>query len=182
MEKDLFGEKIKHDPTIQEQYLRNRDEMYLGNRIKRLEYLHQINPDGLVFAGDTELVFGYREAQDAFIAGHFLSTIVLSQAFIEKIMHVHFEQIDLKNISGKGLAKMIAYCKENNIGHEIVINKIDWLRKIRNPITHLKNLNYGHRLDNRAFENRKNPLIQLEDDAKEAISVMTYVATRGIEK
>lgn len=180
METDLFGEEIRKKETKTELYIKNRDEQNFDSKVSRLEYLHKLNPDGIAFAGNMELVLSYRELQEIFINGHYLSVILLGQAWIEKNLHIHFEQIGLKNIAKKGSAFMINYCIENNIVNEILTKKMDKFRLIRNPIAHIKSSEYEHSLDKRSMNNRKNPFIQLEDDAKEVIEISGHIAKYGL--
>ena len=80
-ENDFFGNKIMQIESPQMDYLRNRDNYTLSARVSRLEYLHKLKPDGMSFIGsDMELIFSYREMQDSFINGQFLSTILLGQS------------------------------------------------------------------------------------------------------
>ena len=99
MKKDLFGDDIKPEPLdITEQYVKDRDEIYFADKAKRLKYLHKINPGGLIMSGPIEFVLTYREVQLCFIDGHFLATIVLAQAFVEKLLHEHYNKLGLCEI------------------------------------------------------------------------------------
>lgn len=179
MNKDLFGNPIVKTPEEPELYLREKDEISIYARTERLKYLSKINPEGLVFSGQLELVLSYRELQEVYINGHFLSTIVLGQAWIEKTLQIYMYLVDLNNISKKGFSAMLKHCSENNLVHEYLIMKIENFRLIRNPITHLKSFEYEHSLGKRAFKNKENPLIQLEKDSKEMIEICAYIAKNG---
>lgn len=183
MDLDLFGEPIKYEHSTKLIYLQDKDEFTLGNRLKRLEYLHQLNPDGISILGnDMELMFSYRELQEVFINGHFLSTIVLGQAWMEKLLHIELINNNLNHIAKKGFYHMIKYSKEHKLLHSYLIEKMDKFRLIRNPITHLKENNYKHNLNNRSFSNMENPLNQLENDAREIIAVCGHIAKYGLNK
>lgn len=155
MNKDLFGNPIEKKLDVAELYLREKDEATIYIRAERLKYLSKINPEGLIFSGQMELYLSYKELQETFIQGHFLSTIVLGQAWIEKILHSYLNSVGLNNIAKKGLSGMVKYCWENNLAHEYLLSKIENFRLIRNPITHLKSFDYEHGLDQRSFKNKK---------------------------
>lgn len=179
MNKDLFGNPIINIKGDAELYLQEKDKMTISSRAERLEYLQKLNPEGMIFGGQMELIFSYRELQDVYIDGHFLSTIVLGQAWIEKLLHIYLQLNDLGNIAKKGFSVMIKYCGENDLVHEYLIKKIEKFRLIRNPITHIKSFDYEHSLDKRSFKNKENPMIQLENDAREIIEISGHIAKYG---
>lgn len=181
MNTDLFGEEIKKPETKVGLYIKDKDEQTFDLRVQRLEYLHKLNPDGLSLAGNIELVLSYRELQEVYINGHYLSVILLGQSWIEKNLHIHLEKEGLKNITKKGAAYMIDYCIENKLITEIIANKMNKFRLIRNPIAHIKSENHEHNLGNRSSKNRNNPFIQLEKDAKEVIELSTHIARYGLD-
>lgn len=180
MKTDLFGNKIRKKETKTEWYIRNKDEQNFNAKVARLEYLHKLNPEGMAFAGNMELVLSYRELQEVFINGHYLSVILLGQTWIEKNIFLHLEGIGLRNVAKKGAAFMINYCIEHNIINEILTRKMEKFRLIRNPIAHIKSADYEHGLDKRSMTNNKNPLIQLEDEAKEVIEISGHIAKYGL--
>lgn len=183
MQQDLFGQAIENAKAdITDQYIINREEIIFEQKVNRLKHLHKINPSGLSLLGQTELVLTYREVQLCFIDGHFLATIVLAQAFVEKILHYHYNKLGLKKIADKGLNAILRHAIKDKTLNEYIIKKIDILRLIRNPITHPKNLNYDYSLDKRSYNNRTSPMFQLERDAKEAIEIATFIALTDFNK
>jgi hypothetical protein len=181
MEKDLFGDDIMPQPLdITEQYVKDRDELYFAEKAKRLKYLHKINPDGLIMSGPIEFVLTYREVQLCYIDGHFLATLVLAQAFVEKLLHGHYNELGLKAIANKGLNAILQHARKNKTISSFVINNVDAIRLMRNPITHTKDINYQHGLDKRSYNNKTSPLIQLEKDAKKAVEVSTLLALKNL--
>lgn len=182
MTKDLFGNETNMpDIDINEQYIKDRDESYFYERVKRLKYLHKINPGGLVMAGQAELVFTYRELQFCFIDGHFLSTIVLGQAFVEKLLYIHYTELGLEKFS-RTLDKLLKHARKNKIINNFIIDKIDAIRLIRNPITHFKDFDYIHSLDNRSFKNMTSPYVQIEKDAYTAIEIATFISITDLNR
>ena len=184
MQQDLFGDESSENRQfdIQEQYIKEREDLNFSLKVNRLKHLHKINPNGITLMGQIELVLTYREAQLCYIDGHFLSTIVLSQAFVEKIIYQFYTEIGKDKIAKRGLNAILSDAKKNRIIKEFIINKIDKIRLIRNPITHSKGVDYPHSLDNRSYKNRISPIIQIEKDAKEAIEIATFIAITDFYK
>lgn len=179
IEKDLFGNIVKKKrKTRLETSLEKYDSKSFEDRLTRLEYLNTIFPKGFGIAGDQETVYIFVEAKMAFINGEFISTILLAQAFIERKLQMHFESLDLGHIAKRGLKSMIDYARKNNILHSYLIERINSLRKKRNPFTHLKPFDYEFNLNQRMFNEFRNsnqfkqPMEILEVDSKEAISLM----------
>lgn len=181
MEKDLFGDDIRSQPLdITEQYIKNRDEICFVDKTKRLKYLHKINPGGLIMSGPIEFILTFREVQLCFIDGHFLATIVLGQAFVEKILHQHYNKLGFHTIANRGLNAILQHARKNNTISIFLINHVNAIRLMRNPITHSKDDSYQYGLDKRSFNNKTSPLIQLEKDAKKAVEVSTLLALKDL--
>lgn len=174
---NLFGEENIENDDDHKSFLKQRDEETLYGRVNRLKYLQKIKSDGVLFSGDMELAQTYGEVQYAYVEGFFLSTLVLSQAFIEKLMQSHFE---LRGIKCRNTFNgMLKYAKENDLFNEYVVRKLDFLRLIRNPITHLKSIEYEYGLGKRSHIAKKHPLEKLEEEATLAISIMIHIVQKG---
>lgn len=175
MEKDLFGKAVRKKRSRAEILLSKRDRDTIAARIERIKYLRKVIPSRMGLAGSMEAVFVFQEAQAAFVNGHFIATILLAQAFTEKVIQ---EQMDTKGYPGtsRGLKYMVKYCRDNSLLPSVILDKIDQLRKIRNPFVHLKPFDYPYTLSRRIFSDmRKGPAEILESDAKEAISIMVTI-------
>ena len=181
MKKNLFGEDIKPEPLdITEQYVKDRDEIYFADKAKRLKYLHKINPGGLIMSGPIEFVLTYREVQLCFIDGHFLATIVLAQAFVEKLLHEHYNKLGFDTIATKGLNAILQHARKYKTISSFVVKNVDEIRLMRNPITHTKDANYQYGLDKRSYNSKTSPFIQLEKDAKKALEISTLLAAKDL--
>jgi len=175
MGKDLFGDLISEEQDPQEAYLRTKDESSLHGRVKRLKHLHKLNPEGMSVGADYETATGYIEMQWCFIEGFYLSTILLAQTLIEKILHDKFNKMELGKVGNKGLNAMLKHIKKENLLDGFWVNKIDHIRLIRNPITHLKEWGHEHRIDQRSIHSDIPTQDYLECDAKDAIEVATWL-------
>jgi len=133
-------------------------------------------------AGQIELVLTYREVQFCFIDGHFLATIVLPHAFVEKLLHGHYNKLGFDKIATKGLNAILQHATKNKTITKFLIDRINAIRLMRNPITHSKDFNYEHGLDKRSYKNKTSPFIQLEKDAQEALEIATFIALKGFDE
>ncbi len=183
MQKDLFGKKIvpKKKRTKLEIILQGYDKKSFGDRLERLKYLNKIFPKGFGFASDLETSYIFDEVKMAFIGGEFISTMLLSQAFIERKFQAHYSELGLQNISNKGLKAIIDHAKKNGTIHSFLLERIDELRKKRNPFVHLKEYEHEYNLSQRMYKSYiekdefKQPFQILLEDAKEALSLMYAV-------
>ena len=178
MQVDLFGNKPIKKITKFETALKRYDKETIDERGERLKYIATLLPDEYMFGGDPETIFIFEEAKMAFINGQFISTILLSQAYIERILQIHYNSLGLDTLSKKGLKAIIDHAKKNKTIHHFLLPKIDELRKKRNPFVHLKDYEHGYNLSQRIFNNIKEGKSYkyfteiIYDDAKEAIRLM----------
>jgi len=178
--KDLFGDNIIEPENDYVAYLKLYDKQTIDERVRRLKYLDKIKSDGyLMTSGDLEIGYTYQEVQFAFLNGHFLSTLVLAQAFIEKMLQSYF--LDNKIKCRKTFDAMLKFAKEYELFNDYIIRKLDFIRLIRNPITHIKSWEYEHSLNRRSYTEKKHPLKKLEEDARLAISILIHVTQNGFD-
>lgn len=175
MKANLFGDKKKKRKTYLEIKLNKYDRDSFYDRLERLKYLNRIFPKGYSFLSGMETAYVFDEAKMTFINGEFISTIMLAQAFIEHKLQTYLASRGLIKESKKGLKSMTSYLKRNKLVNEFLLDKIDHLRKIRNPFSHLK-LDDESSISRRIFLQRKEPFIVMEEDAKEAIALMYQIA------
>lgn len=180
MQRDLFGKKIAKlkKRSRLELYLAKYDKDSFSERLIRLQHIKKIFPKGYSIASDVETVYIFGEAKMAFVNGEYISTILLSQAFIERKLQKHFNSKGLEKVASRGLKAMVDHAKKNKTVHAFLIEKIDTLRKKRNPFVHLKEIGHEFNLDQRMAKSInspkgfKQPFEILFEDAKEAISLM----------
>ena len=182
---DLFGKSKIPKTKIGklEKGLLKYDQSTFEERLNRLKYIQKIYPKDLWIGGDREFVYTFSEAKDCYVAGHFIATIILTQSFIEKILHQFFEQKGLDSIAQKGLDKMIKYAKQNNLVNTLILDKINTLRLKRNPFIHSKDWEYPHSISNRMQKEQTVilPSRLLESDATEAIQIMFFLITHKLK-
>lgn len=189
-EKNLFGESVKKKKRKSrlESSLEKHDKETFEERLERLKFLNKIISKDFGILADPETVYVFGEAKMAFINGEFISTILLSQAFIERKLQLHYQSLGLENIAKRGLKAIVTHAKKNHILHEYLIERIDVLRKRRNPFSHVKPTEHEFNLTQRMMTELKSdkkyrqPYEIMTDDAKEAISLMYTIFVTELKK
>jgi hypothetical protein len=170
-EKDMFGHPVKKRVSRHERALAKMDKETFQSRVERLKFVDNVLGNTWM-AGSLEATFIFREAGLAYINGEFISTILLSQAFIERLLSDFLTQKGFEGEANRGVQAMIRYCRQHQLTNEFLLGKIDRLRQIRNPFVHMKPLDHPFALGRRTFFEKTPPEELLENDAKEALSLM----------
>lgn len=190
LEKNLFGELVKKKKVKSrlESSLEKYDKDTFEERLERLVFINKIFPKEFGILADPETVYVFGEAKMAFVNGEFISTILLSQAFIERKLQLHYHSLGLDSIAYRGLKAILTHAKKNNILHCYLIKRIDLLRKKRNPFSHVKPSNHEFNLTQRSMADIKSdkkfrePFEIMTDDAKEAISLLYTIFITDLKK
>jgi hypothetical protein len=183
MQQELFPNKAKKKKKKSDEQLEleRYDQDSLTEREERLKFIKQIVPEEYFFGADLETICILQEAKMTFINGEFISTILLSQAFIERLLQIHYESIGFEKLARQGISKIIEHAKANNTIHSFLLPKIDDLRKKRNPFVHLKPHDHEYNITQRILakggKNFKQPTELIYIDAKEAIRLMYAIFT-----
>jgi len=178
MQGGLFGNKPTKKNTKFETTLKKYDSNTIDERVERLKFINTLIPGEYIFGADPETIFIFEEAKMAFINGQFISTILLSQAYIERSLQIHYNSIGLDSVAKKGLKAILDHARKHKTIHHFLLPKIDELRKIRNPFVHLKEHEHNYNLSQRILKNIQEGKSYkyfteiIYDDAKEAIRLM----------
>ena len=181
-EKNLFGEKLKKRPGYFEKILHKYDRDSFSSRLDRFKWLYDIFPPNKGFMMSYEMAFVFDEAKMCFMNGEYISTILLANSFIEHWLGSYLLGKGFERAAQKGTKAIIDCLRENQLLHVYLIDRIDKIRRKRNPFVHLKPYNHKENLSQRVFINMKPPEDILEDDAKEAISLMYQIAISYLGK
>ena len=177
-EKDMFGHPVKKRVDKYERMLAKSDKETFAHRVERLKFVDGIIGD-IGMLGSMETVFIFREAGWAYINGAFISTIMLSQAFIERRLHDLMIEKGFEGEANHGAQSIIKFCRKHQLVTDFLLDKFDRLRQIRNPFVHVKPPDHPFSLDQRMFTEKTQPNDLIESDAKEALSLMyTLLLTR----
>ena len=124
-----------------------------------------------------ETVLVFEEATASFVYGSFVATVVLAAAFVEHWFVASLSARGFQKEADQGLAAAISCARANKLVNELILDKADHLRLIRNPFVHLKSFDHQHGISQRMAKTRDFDLpALLEKDAKEAIIAMHGVA------
>jgi len=177
MARELFKPKkrLKKVKSRLESALSRYDRFSFKERLDRLRFLNEIYPRGLIFSADPETIFIFDELKNVYVSGGLISTIILSQALIERKLQIHFNHEGLGSVAKRGLKEMLSYGKKHGLINNYFFDRIDKLRRNRNPFMHLHPWNHEFTTTQRFIKNAKKgkfarqPYDLLFDDAKESI-------------
>lgn len=178
MEKDLLGRTRKKRSSRIESALHKYDRNSFSERAERLKWVQKVFPSGYGFAMPPETAYVFDEVKNVFVDGAFVSTILLATAFIEHWLSSILQNRGFERDAERGMNAIIKCLRREGLVHDYLLQKADKLRKIRNPFVHLKNFDNVDRVTQRAMIQGRNPIAILEDDAKEAVSLMYAIAIK----
>ncbi len=175
MHSDLFGQPAAEPDDPIAQMLLEQDRLTIEERVRRLKLLAAIAPDsGFVMSVETAIVFG--EARSTYVNGDFAASLLVSQSFIEHRLQGYLEFRGQAKVAKAGLAAIVAHLRTRKVVHDSLLERIDRLRRIRNPFTHLRHGRDPHALARRSVERRQSFEDLMEHDAYEALAVMFTAA------
>jgi hypothetical protein len=127
----------------------------------------------------SETLFVFQEARATFVDGHFVATVVLAAAFAEHWMAGQLEPRGFIKEAAGGLASCIRCARQNHVWPDFLLDRLDYLRKIRNPFVHLKEFSHEHSLSQRSWKRKLAVSEMAEADARHALeTVFALVQTR----
>jgi hypothetical protein len=118
----------------------------------------------------------FEEAKSCYIYGQAVATILLAAAFAEHWLGALLARRGYTKQAKAGLRSIVKHCREQRLAPEVILNKVDRLRQIRNPFVHLKGFDHEHGIAQRTLKARTNPFELVDADAREAIVAMYAVA------
>lgn len=180
-DRDLFGNEIAaHDDPLEDN-LAAYDQNTFAERLSRLEYLYKVFPENYSFLMGMSAHYLFDEARRAFINGELVGTVLLAQAFIEHWLQAQLESKGFVfDRSRQGLRYILRCLRDNNLLHSFLIDRIDDLRKLRNPFVHLRPFDDPNDIGRRSVNARMAPDDLILNDAKIALSLMYQIAMTRI--
>jgi hypothetical protein len=176
MEKDLFGNTKRKRKNRLEVALDKYDSSSYSDRLERLKYINKITPKNIGYLYSIEMHYLHSEAIQSFINGQFVGVLLLAQSFIEHWLDNRVENEKIKKYGNNTLANVVKVMKENNSANQSLLDRIDRLRKIRNPFVHCKPSNYEFNVMNLSLPDKIMSDDLLCKEAKEAISLLYQVS------
>jgi hypothetical protein len=175
--KNLFDEDI--DPRNElEKDLCEYDDFTFQFRLARLKYILSVYPPGYGMMS-LEMHYLFTEAMHSYINGEFVATILISQSLIEHWLFGTLREKGYPLKENAGLGEIIKTMRKYQLLHSFLIDKIDQLKKIRNPYVHSKPMSHPDNLDHRSVNQNKNHQVLAENDAKEALALMYEIIQRA---
>jgi len=175
MDKDLFDEPIPDSIPESVQDLSAYDAGTFNERLARYEHLQGVFPSGLSYMCAPETHFVFQDIRRAYIAGCTTSVILSVQAYLEH----YYAGYVCSRVSGfpegAGLSQIIRKMRDQNLEHPYLLDQLEYLRSIRNPLSHLKPFDHPMTLSQRALTSMIPPEYQLELDSKRVIEIMFAV-------
>ncbi|SRR6266536_2002200 len=175
MQKDLFGNDILQDSTCV-RTLKEYDEETFEERRKRCEFLFSLVPTEKIWVSSDESYYMWIEIRLANISGCYISTILLAPSFIERKFQSDFHMmLDFKK-SKLTLDQILKEMKKDKSMDSYWIQRIDNIRKKRNPLVHFKDVMKDESMARRSDHNHDKAIELLKQDANEAIEIMYAVS------
>ena len=176
VEKDLFGYTKKTRKPRLEAAILKHDRITLEARLERLRHLQNIFPRGYSFLSSIETAYVFDEAKMSYINGQFVATILLAQAHIEHHLQGYVASRGENQLAKSGLAKITKFLRAKTLLHPFLLDRIDRLRRLRNPFSHLQDYDYPDSLTKRAVDHNYDFTATLKSDAEFALALMYEVA------
>lgn len=175
--KDLLGKPIRKRRPKYEAALERHELQSVPERAERIRWLDEVMPQGAGYLMPMQSYKVFQEAKDCFVYGQYVATIVLSAAFVEHWLAGLLQaSADSRAVSKAGLEAIVKYCRANELLPAVICDKVDHVRKVRNPFVHLKSGDHEHALGPRMMRQGLDPDAILEADAKGALIAMYSVA------
>jgi len=111
-----------------------------------------------------------------FINGQFIATLMLTQAFIEHTLQTVVEELGHPQVARRGLNEITKWFRKNRPHHDFLMEKIDKLRRFRNPFSHLRPFDDPDTISQRVLRSRMPPKDIIEKEARDALALMYQVA------
>lgn len=176
MQKDLFGNEIAQEESKCKRTLRKFDSDTFEERSKRCEFLFNLVPNESIWISSEESYYIWIEIKLAYINGCYISTILLAQSFIERKFQGDYHMMLDFHKSELTLNKILKQMKKDKSMDSYWIERIDTIRKKRNPLVHFKDVMQEVSIGMRSNFDRDKAIELLKQDAKEAIEIMYAVS------
>lgn len=165
------------------QSLTSSDEQRRKQRAERLEWLLRHNSDkgGAWMGSSSEMeVFALRsEAQQSYIEGLFIGTVLLAMAFVEQTVIAKLLARDLTRDEGITITDAMKLARAHRVFDGDLLDRAVAMANVRNACAHLRTIEHESSFTRRWLEQRCHPDEVREDDARDALKLMDgfYAAT-----
>ena len=162
------------------EWIKSADAKSLAERVKRMRFLRRLydRDSGFLFYGGSIPARAFEEMQFCYIHGAFISCILSAQVVIEHSLAALLELSGRDDINGVGLRRLCEEALKEKIICQNEFDKIDSLRKIRNPYTHSKPFMCNSCIVRQSASTLKSPGELFKEDAEKALAAVINLFSR----
>ncbi|MCQ3949080.1 MAG: hypothetical protein DPW14_04550 [Planctomycetes bacterium] len=170
---DLFGQAIVRPRPDFEEALEQRDRETLRARAERTRWVVELLPENTTFLLPPETAFVLDSARDAFIQGNYVAAVVTAAAFVEHWFRANWDARKAEwGEMPRSIGAAIKQARAMRLVDESLLDRVDALRLIRNPIVHLQEADHPDTIVRRSIAKGVDFPATLEKDARQAMVTM----------
>lgn len=170
---DLFGEPIPPQRLEFEAELEQRDRETLRARAERTRWVVELLPENTTFLLPPETAFVLDSARDAFIQGNYVASVVTAAAFVEHWFRANWDARKAEwGEMPRSIGAAIKQARAMRLVDETLLDRVEALRLIRNPIVHLQEADHPDTIVRRSIAKGVDFPVTLERDARQAMVTM----------
>lgn len=149
----------------------------LPSKVARFRQLADLSTslgaNGTMFTGGETTYLAWTEARSSFVHGNYIATVMLCQGLAEHLLASYLEL----GIDGEQLPPRVKFpitlerCLSRGIIVDADVKDLHRLMKLRNPLSHYRNIDDPSNLTHRALENQSPAADHVRGDASFALSV-----------
>jgi hypothetical protein len=168
--------------SIAEDWLSREDVVAREGRIARLEWMENQLPqcEYIGFQGGDIAHYLYEEARYCFAYGQFLATIVLGLAFIEQSLAGQFYATGRNDLKRANVSILFTEALNEGWITQTEFDNLEHARKVRNPITHFRELEKDDRIEMRSLVQHDYPYSILEADAYHVMETIFHLMGKNL--
>jgi hypothetical protein len=137
MQRDLWGKPKREKADKWERGLKHYDAVSFPDRLRRLRIVAsaETSPIGYILSyPNTKFLFD--DAKNCFIFGQFAACILVCQSLLEHHLKEMYRMSGNDNVIRLGFKRLIQRALADRVLPEFLAQKLDDLRKRRNPLVH----------------------------------------------
>lgn len=149
-------------------------------RVERMQILLDRFGQGnhMLFFGGVVPMQAFEEMRLAYLNGLYVSCVVVSQVLIEHILAGMFEMADRDDLEGSGFQKLTSEALKSGFISQKEYERLNQLRRLRNPYTHSKPIMHQSCFIRRAAETGAHPVDVFKQDAETALAIVSGLLSR----
>jgi len=151
--------------------LRWHDDDSRLTRAARIDWASSLYPPQGMVAGELVQLSLMEESRVCFVSGAFLGTILCATSAVEHLLVAELEALGI--FSNKTtLGPLIQLAREAELVSPEILQRLEILNELRNPVAHRRNPSHDSTLVNRLQKKAVHPNVLMEKDARFAMELM----------